>query len=110
MHKLSVLALAVSASTIALVSGAPAKAETLTRYVSYADLDLSSPEGVTTLKHRIDRAISDVCGRDRPGGLKAASEARKCRREASVSASTQMMAAIDKARGEAYAFAGKSDQ
>ncbi|WP_095012350.1 UrcA family protein [Tsuneonella mangrovi] len=54
--KAPLIALAVAGS---LVAGSPAFAETVA--VSYADLNISSPEGQHVLAHRIHRAALEVC-------------------------------------------------
>src|SRR5690349_16365771 len=48
--------------TIAL-QAAPASAQTVSKRVSYADLDLATAAGQKTLERRISRAVREVCGR-----------------------------------------------
>jgi UrcA family protein len=52
---------------LACIAGpAPAQQAPRQARVSYADLDLSKPEDVRTLKARVTRAVASVCGA-RPG-------------------------------------------
>jgi len=52
----------------ALVSTAPAFAqETVSVHVSYADLNLASPQGQRALQGRIENAVTEICGVDDAG-------------------------------------------
>jgi len=66
--------------------------------VSFADLNLSTPEGQRTLDRRIRRAISEICGRADPHDLTAQTFERRCRRDARRSTEVQVARAIDTAQ------------
>ncbi|MGZ3402116.1 MAG: UrcA family protein [Phenylobacterium sp.] len=52
-----------TAALVAIVAGhASAQTDALKATVSYADLDLSRASGRSVLEHRIDAAVSKVCG------------------------------------------------
>lgn len=72
----SVIAFAAlfAASTIA----APASAEEASIAVSYADLNLSAPAGVATLKHRIEAAAEKVCQKPYSRDLKTVAAWQEC--------------------------------
>ena len=76
-----------------VLSFAPAfSQELVTKRVLYADLDLSRAEGRRTLQHRVDAAVSDVCGAVDPKALAMADSIRRCRAAASESARAQIAA------------------
>lgn len=60
-----IASLAATAATIAFA--APVRAETVSIPVSYADLDLSTPEGARTLDRRVARAADKICGQSVTG-------------------------------------------
>lgn len=97
---------ALTAASIALVAtAAPAIAGPLdapTQKVSFADLDLSTPEGQAALDRRIDAAARDVCHLDdmRTGTRLKAQERKRCYAKARASAENQVAAIIeDRQRG-----------
>lgn len=49
--------------------------------VSYGDLDLSNPAGITALDNRIASAVWKVCGKADPQDLLSANRVRHCRTE-----------------------------
>lgn len=89
-----------------LVIGTPALADTdqvpLSVTVGYADLDLTSQQGVKRLDRRLDQAIDQVCGD--PRALLAMSERisiHACARDTLADVTPQRQAAIDRANGRA---------
>jgi UrcA family protein len=73
----------------------PASAQT--RIVSYADLDLSSPEGQEALDRRIRTAVEQVCGRPYPTDLVSQQHVRRCR--------IDTLSSVQAARNDAFAQA-----
>lgn len=65
--------------------------------VSYAGLDLASPEGVRILEQRINAAIDDVCGDDARELWRRRGQS-ECRRDAIAGVVPQVDYAIDRAR------------
>lgn len=52
-----------AAASLALVAAAaPAHAEVVAKKVAYADLDMSSPAGVSSFNRRVRAAAKTVCG------------------------------------------------
>ena len=80
---------------------ASAQAQELSVSVGYADLDLSSEQGVARLDHRIDAAIETVCG-DRLGqqALSKVLAIRKCAKDTRGDVAGPRQIAIAKARGQ----------
>ena len=76
-----VATLAATMMTIAIA--APVRAETRSVPVSYADLDLATTAGKSTLDRRIDRAADLVCGASDQGDK---FDVANCRSKAIVSA------------------------
>jgi UrcA family protein len=75
--------------------------QTASQQVSFADLDLHSPAGVATLRHRIQFAARHVCGEPERFGSPDYASYESCRAAAErqgLKLSEQMIAAI---RGEA---------
>jgi UrcA family protein len=80
--------LAAFAATIAI---APAAASNSTTHiVRYADLDLSSEAGRTTLDRRIDYAVRMVCGSAQSGTIQEKLSVEKCSATARASAKAQI--------------------
>jgi UrcA family protein len=75
MHAIRSLIPIVLLST--LVAATPAAASQ--KIVSYADLDLTNPEGIAKLDRRIQSAVRDVCGRAYPADLQSIHDVRRCR-------------------------------
>lgn len=74
--------------------------------VSFAGLDLASPEGQQMLDRRLHAALNQVCGRDDMRDLALASSVRRCRRDAMAGTRPQVRIAIqDAMRRRAYADA-----
>jgi UrcA family protein len=94
-------------TTLALVALAgvavPASAQEATRRVSYVDLDLSRPEGVATLRHRVAVAIREVCGEYDARDLFMNGLVRRCRRETELRTQPQLALAVYRARDFALA-------
>ena len=76
----------------------PAQAET--RTVSYADLDLSSPEGQAVFDSRIASAIRQVCGRAFPTDLQSRREVDRCRSETLADVQAQRNDALAQAHND----------
>ena len=84
---------------IASVAAAnPAQAEG--RRVSYADLNLSSPEGQAVLDSRIASAIRQICGRAFPTDLQSAHQVERCRSETRADVQAQRNDALAQAQNE----------
>lgn len=75
----------------------PLHAQTVSRTVRHADLDLTSPAGQQTLERRVNRAVGDVCGRHAGGNSMLYRQIRKCRDKAESGARAQMNVAIARA-------------
>ena len=97
--KLIMLSLTVAASLTAMT---PAMADTKTKQVRHADLDLSSPEGRERLQFRIKQAVKSVCGSPRGFTTKERQDRQNCEKTAlrnAGDASAQVIATyMDKRR------------
>ncbi len=83
--------------------GAPVEQATLTRRVSYADLDLTAYAGATTLKRRVREAAGEACRKlDNVYPLEDR-QARTCVENAVANASRQVNRAIANAQQVAKA-------
>ena len=80
-----------------LAAANPAHAESVSRTVSYGDLDLTSPAGQAIFDRRIGDAVRDLCGRAFPLDLQTQHDVRRCR--------SQAMAAVQAQRNDALAQA-----
>ena len=67
---------------VAATATVPVFAQNVSKAVSYADLDLSSPDGQARLNSRLRRAVQAVCGAANPSELKSLRTVRRCRRAA----------------------------
>jgi UrcA family protein len=77
------------------LAGSPVAAETAPAvHVAYADLDLSSPNGMATLQHRVSGAINEVCGQISPMDLHAMQLGERCRKAARADAATRVAMAV----------------
>ncbi len=65
--------------------------------VTYADLNLQSGAGVTTLNRRLSRAISTVCGGQSGTELGRQSIIRRCRRDTRAQVETQLVKVLARA-------------
>ena len=97
---------AIAAAAALVLSGTAANAATTTKTmqksVQVADLDLSTSEGRSELKTRLNQAAREVCGMaDKTTGSRVASkEARKCLRETQDRMMTQFAHLLeDESRG-----------
>lgn len=79
---------------------AAAPAETGTRTVLIADLNLASPAGRAQLQRRLDRAVTGVCGRIVHTELRAANAVRRCHAETRAA-----IAALPTVRAASISFA-----
>lgn len=77
--KLILLSLTVASS---LLATAPAMADTKTKQVRHADLDLSSPAGRDRLQMRIKQAVKHVCGSPRAFTIEERQDKRSCEQDA----------------------------
>jgi len=84
----------------ALISTAPAFAqETVSLHVSYADLNLASPQGQRALQGRIENAVTEICGAtDRGDPPSYVREQKACVAATRASASDQERQAIAAAK------------
>jgi UrcA family protein len=102
-HKLNTARAVVALATIA-ASGVPslALAQNVihTEHVSYTDLDLQTSKGVSTLDHRLSRAIDRVCKSDDGAFWTSheASDEMRCRKEVRMQVQPQRDLAIQSAR------------
>lgn len=76
----------------------PAHAEG--RIVSYADLNLSSPEGQAVLDRRIATAVRQICGRAYPIDLQSQRQVQRCRSETFADVQAQRNDALAQARSD----------
>ena len=95
----AVMAVAMTGAT--LVATAPAFGADLvvnapTARVTYADLDLASQAGVTTLEHRVSTAADRLCIGVGIETLAARLDELKCRQDAIAAAAPQVRHAIEK--------------
>jgi UrcA family protein len=77
-----------------------------TQTVVYRDLNLGSPEGVATLKHRVAWAVRAVCGEADSLDLHKQALIQQCRRDAQAKSGPMVLAAITHAGQN---LAGQSD-
>lgn len=93
-HRLHVAAALLASSLSTLLIGGTLRAEpdeaAQVERVSYADLDLTSPAGQTTLRQRMDAAAYKVCGYDNIN--------RQCRQDVLLRNKAAMEAAIEAAK------------
>ena len=90
MH-FNTLKIALAAATLSLAPAAYAADNQENRVeVAYADLDLTSEEGIAELDRRIDEAAREVCGVDniRVGTRLPSRSARKCYEQAKLQLDT----------------------
>lgn len=90
---LRTIALAAAACAATALSAAPAAAsdivvapETVTVRISYADLNLATPEGRARLDRRIAGAARSICGNFHPAQLEMFALIQNCRQDAIASA------------------------
>jgi UrcA family protein len=98
MSTRSLIALSALAFSFA-VSGNTAMAntaETTSKSVSFADLNLSTEAGQDRLESRVKSAVKEVCGAANSRGLQEQIQINKCRQTAMKSATRQMDIAIAK--------------
>lgn len=67
------------AALLAALVAAPAAAEDVSVIVSYADLDLTSPDGAAVLDRRIEAAAEKVCVRPDVREIKAMTAWEECK-------------------------------
>ena len=98
-----VLASAIAAfATLAAPAVAAPVNETVSIPISYADLNLASPEGAASLERRIRRAVTNICGSAADGLSRRAAMVR-CRKDALRDAKGQFTQVIAQAaRGDQH--------
>jgi UrcA family protein len=90
-HPMNTIAIQVlAAASLSLVIAAPAAAEQVQATVTYADLDVASPEGAYKLVERVQASVETVCARPETRGLKALATWSECRDTAMADASEQL--------------------
>lgn len=102
-----IVAVASLNGTSAIARGA-APSEAPTRTISYADLNLASPAGAAVLRHRIDAAITTVCGIADPMELDRSAIINACRAKAKDGAQTEFAMATTRAEAKAMRLAAVS--
>lgn len=100
-------ALAAALAT-SLFAAAPTAAETRSISVSYADLNLASAAGRTTLENRIARAATRVCRYNGSPDLKSQQLALGCRTTAMADALAKVELAAANSSSPQYAAAGSA--
>jgi UrcA family protein len=76
-----------------ILTGAPAFAQTATRHVAYDDLNLASAAGQARLQHRLDSAVTAVCGEQAMAAMLSEARAiQHCRMNAEKDARMQVSA------------------
>jgi UrcA family protein len=91
----------ITSTLVALSLGAsttPAFAETASVTVAYADLDLSAPGGIATLKGRIEAATKRICGSADIRNMHDVADQQRCMREVNNAADKQIASLKDGAR------------
>jgi UrcA family protein len=86
---------AALAFTATAATAATPATEARTVAVRTADLDLSKPAGVQTLKHRVAMAVEAVCGSYAGVETPEIDHVTRCRREAMASLPVRVAALID---------------
>jgi UrcA family protein len=95
----------VVATSLLLPSAA--SAETVSRNVSFRDLDLSSPAGIATLDQRIATTVGLLCGRPQGYYPPSFREVRRCRSEALASVQSQRDMRIAAAQRQSIELASR---
>jgi UrcA family protein len=83
----------ITSTLNALLMGAlaiPAAAETVSISVPYADLDLSSPQGMATLEGRIKAASKRICGSVEVRDIHDSVDHQRCVRATNASVSIEL--------------------
>ena len=88
---------------LTIVTGCPAAAQQITSVVRYRDLDLTTRNGVRTLRHRLRHAVNYACRFPHAGDDTLESENQECREEATAAVSPRMARAIELAEERAAA-------
>jgi UrcA family protein len=82
----------------AVAAASPARADH--RVVSYADLDLTSPQGQAVLDSRLTSAIRQICGRAYPTDLQSQRQVERCRAQTLADVQAQRNDALAQARDD----------
>ena len=88
----------ISAALAAALLAGTASAQTSTRTVSYADLDLASAAGAKALQTRVRSAAKSVCDVSAARDLASVAASNRCFDSAVEKAQTEMQQAITQAR------------
>jgi UrcA family protein len=88
--------IAAAAATVMIAASAmPAAAQDVMQvHVSFADLNLSNPDGQAALAHRVARAVDEVCGSENEVSFESARLVRRCRDDAFKGVNASVQAAI----------------
>ena len=78
------------AASLVVLGSSGASAKEVTEVVSFADLDLRTPDGLLTLESRIANAVISVCGEPLAPSLWAKREVDDCRAAAADDARAQL--------------------
>ena len=87
----------IAASIVVALTGTPALAQTVTKTVSYAGIDLSSLSGQHRLNRMVAAAVGEICGTGYDSDLTANMAVDACRRGAMATARPQMARAFARA-------------
>lgn len=79
---------------VAATATVPVFAQNVSKAVSYADLDLGSPDGQARLNSRLRRAVQTVCAVTNPSDLGERRAVRRCRLAASERAGRDAEVAV----------------
>ncbi len=88
-------ALAIVSATLTIPAATAEQPDASSRRVEYVDLNLASPAGIATLRHRIAAAIETVCGGHE--GIVTLSEKasiQRCRAKARIEADQRVAALL----------------
>jgi UrcA family protein len=107
MRKSIVTVLAAATLLGGISIAAPATAQDATVHVSYADLDLTQPADLSTLKGRIEDAVKKVCNRVEPRIMSGQVAWEQCK-AASLADAMEQLAAIAPAGNIALAASSKN--
>lgn len=86
----SIITSLVVALSVAGITVTPAAAEEVSVAISFADLDLSSPDGTAALEQRIDSAVRKVCSKPDLRLLKEMVAWEECKAAAKATAFEQL--------------------
>lgn len=94
-----------AAISVSAVGSMGVPEHTVSKAVSYADLNLANPEGVRSLNSRVRKAARDLCTSRGPKPLTTLFAERACMREAIDGASGKIELAVAEFQRQQYARA-----